>query len=477
MRALATCLVAFLLLFGCVQETVPQEPPEGNPESSPPETVPEPEVAEPPKETVKETVYDTFSDRDFSVTYPDWTESTYSNNSILAMQKGPCILNVDRHNTSLDSLFNWVVNFTTSEENVTLHDIDFKDHSLTFQAPFQNISYKAKFLFRYCNYETYVVGATCAEGYWDEEEEELDKFLTSAECAKIYEEPDYGVQYSLPSLEDTTFTGFVEGDYSVQLPEWNETDVGGEDTVVALIYGPCATFLNKYNSPSDNLYDWTEDYIESNDSIELVHKDVPAKQVIYDSTSGNVTIRINSRIIYCNYQSYSILTLCEKEYYMDNSAVLESIIDSAECAREYVIAPEIVDLGAPPPPEEERIVETDAGEEYGINAEAVVAFFNSNPFFLKVMKNYDKVNLRIIDEEDDVDIRLKAKLGDGLITNVKEGVYSDADFTLIMPLDDALNIFNNADNITLLNFLDFIHNVKTDPPEMLNQLIKDAFKP
>ncbi|MFH2101145.1 MAG: hypothetical protein ABII71_03600 [Candidatus Micrarchaeota archaeon] len=474
MKALAIFLFAFLLLFGCVQETVPQELPEENPMSdNASETVPEPEVAELPKETV----YATFSDRDFSVIYPDWVESTYSDNSILVRQRGPCILNVDRHNTSLDQLFNWIVNYTTSEENVTLHDIDLQGHSLTFQAPFQNISYKAKYLFRYCNYETYVIGATCAEGFWDSEQEELDKYLASAECAKVYEEPDYGVQYSPPSLEDTVLARFVEEDYSVQLPEWNEIDVGGEETIVALAYGPCATFLNKYNSPSDNLYGWMDDYIESNDSLNLIHKDVPAKQVIYDSTNGNVTMRTNSRIIYCNYQSYYILTMCEKEYYLDNSDVLESIVDSAKCAREYAINPEIADLEVPPPPEEERIVETDAGAEYGINAEAVVAFFNTNPIFLKIMKNYDKVNLRIIDEEDGVDIRLKAKLKDGLITNVKDGEYSDADFTLIMPLDDALNIFNNADNITLLNFLGFIKNVKTDPPVMLNQLIRDAFKP
>ena len=60
---------------------------------------------------------------------------------------------------------------------------------------------------------------------------------------------------------------------------------------------------------------------------------------------------------------------------------------------------------------------------------------------------------------------------------MKEGSYSDADFTLTMPLDDALNVFNNADRITLANILSFAVNVRTDPPEMLNELIKRAFEP
>lgn len=150
------------------------------------------------------------------------------------------------------------MNYTTSEENVTIHDIDIGDHSLTFQVPFQNISHKARFLFRYCNYETYAIGATCAEGYWDSEEDELAgswQARSARRCTRSWTT----AQYSMPSLEGTAFTRFVEDDYSVRLPDWEDADVGGEETVVALVYGPCAAFLNKYNSPSDNLYGWIED--------------------------------------------------------------------------------------------------------------------------------------------------------------------------------------------------------------------------
>jgi hypothetical protein len=45
-----------------------------------------------------------------------------------------------------------------------------------------------------------------------------------------------------------------------------------------------------------------------------------------------------------------------------------------------------------------------------------------------------------------------------------------------MPLEDALNLFNNADRITLGNILKFAINVKTDPPEKKNELIKEAFE-
>jgi hypothetical protein len=461
-------ILLIFLLFGCVSETT-QTYDHVN-ESSTPETTSYIVEDNTSEHSIKEeTVFRNFSYGDFSVEHPEWADGDYSEYSILALQNGPCMLYVNHHNASITPLFNWFVNMTSSNENVTVLDLDVEKHSMSFLMPYQNISFKARFDMEYCNYETYILGVYCAEDFWDNET--VERFLSSPSCAKVYVEPDY-TSPTIPNLENTTYLQFVEEDYSLDRPDWDEGNTSGEQVFV-FTRSACSVILNRYNTPADNVYGWLEKYVDDNESIELVHKNVPEKDITYDVQYGEVLIRARSKTTYCNYQSYNIIGLCEKNYYENNSQVLDRIIDSAKCAREYTFTPEITEVEQVP--EEDRIVETDVGSEYGINAESVVIFFNSNPVFVKVMKNYDKVNLQIIDE--DVDIKLKAKIDDGLITNVKEGLYSDADFTIIIPLDDALNIFNNADKLTLGNFLSFAINVKTDPPEMKNELIKQAFIP
>ncbi len=456
-------VLALGILFGCTDQAA-----ETN------QTIAEPEepkeAAEPPE--VEETTFKKFTDDDFSFEYPDWEEREGSNTSIISVGNALCVLNVDRHETPITPLFNWMVNFTAANENVSLDEVDIENHEIGFVADFDNITFKAVTNMEYCNHKTYIILATCAKDYWNQYEEEVDRFTSSVKCAKEYAEPDYSAAPSLPDLEDTRYGIFIDDDYSAKIPEWNQGEAEKE-TIISLSEGACTVILNRYNAPADTLYDWTEKYIEENGSLELDSKSPSKHEISYQLHAEDVTLHIESKITYCNYQSYNMIALCEEQYFEDNVDVLEYILDSPKCAKEYSIAPEIVELEEVDEiPEEERIVETDVGEEYGINAEAVVSFFNSNPIFVKVMKKYDRVNLRITGDED---IKLKAKLEDGYIVNVAEGAYSDADFTLTMPLEDALNIFNNADNITIGNILSFIINVKTDPPEKMNELIKEAF--
>jgi hypothetical protein len=458
-------LILGSLLFGCTeQDTAP----------SPEIIEQEPKIEETEEPDVKETTFANFTDEDFSIEYPEWEKREAENTSILAIGNALCVLNVDRHEVPTTPLYNWMVNLTAANENVSLNELDIEKHSMEFTADFDNITFKAVTKMEYCNHKTYVILATCAEDYYQEYEDELERFTSSVECAIEYEEPDYSQAPTISNLDNTTFSTFVEDDYSVKIPEWGSGDVKNE-TIISLSHGACTVLINKYNAPSDTLYEWGEKYIEENDSLELVEKDPEEKGMTYRLHTENVTLHIESAITYCNYQSYILITICEENYFKDNADVLETIEGSPSCAREYTITPEIIEIDEVEEiPEDDRIVETDVGSEYGINAEAVVAFFNSNPIFVKVMKNYDKVNLRITGE--DGDIKLKAKLDDGYIVNVKEGRYSDAAFTLSMPLEDALNIFNNADNISVGNILSFIINVKTDPPEKMNELIKEAFK-
>lgn len=483
MKKLVICLVFLVFLFGCFDKKADSD---GalDVESDNKEQQETTQVNE-----VEETIFKNFSDGDFSIAYPDWPEDEYSNHSILGRRNGPCFVHIDRHNASIDPLFNWIVNLTMANENVTLEDVDLENHMITITAPHQNITFRATFVMTYCNYQTYVIGATCVEGYWEDEKENIDMFLSGGSCAKIYEEPDYSTAYNPPNLENTTYSTFVDEDYSVDMPDW-EMGKAGEDTVFAYTRLACSVVLNKYSTPSENLYGWIEQHVDNNESIKLVHKHVPNQEIIYDTPYGDLTVRTRSKTVYCNYQSYNIITMCEKGYYEENKEVLEHIVDSSKCAKEYVFSPEITTIEAKEieveesdseetteqPEQTPGVVETDVGEEYGINAEGVVIFFNSNPLFKKVMRYYDRVNLHIVGDNGE-DIRLKAILEDGVITNVKEGFYEDADFTFIIPLDDALNIFNNADNITFKNFLSFIKNVKTEPSNMLRELIANAFKP
>jgi hypothetical protein len=469
MKKCIVCLVLLILLFGCVGEKITEQNTTSPHENATGKNQPDIEK--------KETIFTNLSDQDFSIEYPDWEQANGSNASILSLHKGACMLNVDRHNASISPLFSWIVNLTLNNENVTLLDFDSGNYSMSVQAPYNNITFRANYVMRYCNYETYIIGATCAEGYQEAVENDTSLFLSSARCANEYEEPNYSSTYTLPSLENTTYSTFIDEDYSVNVPDWSKGEINAEEGILAYTRNTCTVALNKYNAPSENLFSWIENYIENNDSITLVHKNVPEKDITYDLALENVSLRVRMRAVYCNYQSYNMITMCEKNYFENNSNVLDSIVSSGICAKDYSFTPEIKDIEVPPPPEEKKIVETNVGEEYGINAENVVIFFNSNSIFEKVMKKYEKVNLRISDEEKGVDIQLRAMLENGKITNVKEGAYPDAAFTLMMPLNDALNLFNNADKVTLGNFLSFIVNVKTDPPSMMKTLIADAFKP
>ncbi|MHA2335550.1 MAG: hypothetical protein ACXAEU_26200, partial [Candidatus Hodarchaeales archaeon] len=350
MKKFIVCLLLLILLFGCVGDNKTEQ----NTSSS----VSENTTSKNQPDTEKnEIIFTNFSDGDFSIEYPDWSESNYSNYSVLALRNGACMLSVDRHNSSISPLFNWIVNLTMNNENVTLLDIDNENYSLTIQAPHQNITFKAHFAMKYCNYETYVIGATCAEDFWDSEKNDTDRFLHSANCAKIYEEPDYSSAYTLPSLENTTYSTFIDEDYSVNVPDWSKGEIKAEEGILAYTRNACMVALNKYNTPADHLYSWMENYVENNESIELVHRNVPEKEIMYDLALENISLRIGARIVYCNYYSYNLIAMCEQNYFENNSQVLDTILDSPNCAKDYSFAPEIKNTEAPAPPEEKKMVE------------------------------------------------------------------------------------------------------------------------
>ena len=161
----------------------------------------------------------------------------------------------------------------------------------------------------------------------------------------------------------------------------------------------------------------------------------------------------------------------------------DEILDSSKCKTIYEIpTPEVIEEQKEEIIEEEpevieeiedEIVKTNMGEEFGIDEEMIVYFINSNVFFTNIMKDFPKVNL--VMEDDDRNLELKATIGsDGKITLLEDGLHGDADVTIYVPLRDALNIFSNANNINPLTLLSFAVNVRTEPVEIKDQVIRDV---
>ena len=99
---------------------------------------------------------------------------------------------------------------------------------------------------------------------------------------------------------------------------------------------------------------------------------------------------------------------------------------------------------------------------------------NEEPIFdVYIHANFD--NLVIKDEARELKLRVLID-DEGKIELLEDGEYSDADVTLIVPLRDALNIFNNAENINPLTLLGFAVNVKTIPAEIKNEVIQKVLR-
>jgi hypothetical protein len=188
MKWLLVLLVCGILLSGCTEQN-----------------------AEPEQELIEDGpggAFANYTDGDFSIEYPMWESREASNTSVLSIGNALCVLNVDRYDIPTTSLFNWIVNVTAANENVSLNEVDVEKHSMGFTADFDNITFKAVTKMKYCNHKTYVILATCAEGYYHEYEAELERFSSSADCAMEYEEPDYSQAPAVSNLDDTEFSTF-----------------------------------------------------------------------------------------------------------------------------------------------------------------------------------------------------------------------------------------------------------------------------
>lgn len=121
---------------------------------------------------------------------------------------------------------------------------------------------------------------------------------------------------------------------------------------------------------------------------------------------------------------------------------------------------------------EEKIVQAKVAEEYGVNASALVTIINSNAFVGNILKDYQKINLKIHDAANNKYINLKVSLNNGKITLVEDGLHGNAGIAFVAPLGATLNIISNVNNINIFNFLGFALAVQTEPPEAKQALIQ-----
>ena len=127
-------------------------------------------------------------------------------------------------------------------------------------------------------------------------------------------------------------------------------------------------------------------------------------------------------------------------------------------------------------PLENEVVKTDAGTWYGINIARLVEIINTNTIAEKALASYTKINFRVYDEVKVEYIELKVQLENSKVVLIEDGQYSDQDFTVTIPLDDLINILNNARIITPQNILQFAIAAKITPPAIMFELIKNILQ-
>jgi hypothetical protein len=410
--------------------------------------------------------YSLYSDNGFSVLYPEWPETTEGDVE-LAVTKGYCSVAI---NSEMIPATQWYDMF---EESITgqageIISSDRDSLQITYALDYQDINFVSENRIFVCDDKSTVVTLTCMEGVSDVMQKISDTIYPSAHCQD----------------QEVEFNDFQEEDFSVDYPDWEIMEDGEEQRVLGITKGVCSVIVDKHNALPEDVFTWLSTAIEQQEDKTLVHSSIDDDEynIIHQFPYEGSTITSTTRISYCNYQSYLTQVVCMDEYVTDNDDdIKNSVLESVTCDQEYDIPtaekieeekeeikekePEVIEEI------EDEIVKTDAGEEFGIDEEMVVYFINSNDFFTNVMKDFPKASLLIEDEDRELKLRVLID-GEGKITLLEDGEYSDADVTLIIPLRDALNIFNNAENINPFTLISFAINVRTEPAEIKNQVIQ-----
>lgn len=442
--------------------------------------------------------YLTYDSNGFSIEYPEWPVSSDKvDETEISVSKGYCTVIVDSNEVQAEQLYTYLIDSIEDAAHVNSYEA-FDDKLLVVS----NNTYLEHVLISElkiedCNGQAHMINIACLDDVYHHKKvrEIYDHVFNSVNCDfdetssddTNNEEDNSNTEINQVSEpEEITYTTFTEDDFEVEHPEWNELTDMGDENILGVSVGTCSVFVNKHNALPEDLYNWIVTNFDDTDGYEIIEtsekNDVYEIEYQYPYEEYNLIAK--SKMFYCNYVSYMTVAVCIEEHLTENSEDMqEFVLESAQCSAEYEIPEmEIPEEIVEEEPEiieeiEYEIVKTELAEEFGLDAEVIVYFINSNNFFTNIMADFDTANLVFEDEENARELQLKIDVdNDGQIILVEDGLYDNADVTLYVDLMQALNILNNAANINPVNLLVFAADVRTDPAEVKNEVISKVLR-
>ncbi len=446
----------------------------------------------------EEIEYLIYEDSGFSIEYPNWNVSEETNEETeISVSKGFCTVIIDSNDVMAEHLYTYLIDSLIEAPHIVNYEQDDDDYFVKATAMFQEHRLISHIKIAGCNNKAHMINIACLEtviGY-PEVMAIYDNVLNSIECEEDEEIAEENYEAMLPVVEEIDYDVFEEEDFEIEYPDWDSFNTEmGEENILAVTKGTCSVIVNKHNYLPSDLASWIKTALEEDEDEILLYSDEENDEfeLKYTSPYEDKTMISNANIMYCNYQSYMSVVVCIEDVYEDSlyrefkeefsefEEMSSLVMGSVNCKEKYEIPkaeiteelieedPEIVEVIEDI---ETRIVQTDLAEDFGFDAEAIVYFINLNNFFNNVMSDFDKANL--VFEDDSGNLELKIDISnDGQIELVDDGLYGNADVTLYVPLKDALNILNNAENINPINLISFAINVRTDPVETKDEVLR-----
>ena len=446
----------------------------------------------------EEIEYLIYEDSGFSIEYPDWNVSDETNEETeISVSRGFCTVVIDSNDVLASNLYTYLIDSIITAPHIVDYSQDDDEYFVKATAMFQEHRLISHIKIADCNNKAHMINIACLEevvGY-PEVMAIYDTVLGSIECEEDEEIAEENYEAMLPVVEEIDYDVYEEEDFEIEYPDWDSFNADmGEENILAVTKGTCSVIVNKHNYLPSDLASWIENALEEDEDQILLYLDEENDEfeLKYTSPYEDRIIISNANIMYCNYQSYMSVVVCIEDVYEDSlyrefkeefseyEEMSEIVMDSVECKKKYEIPkaeiteelieedPEIVEVIEDI---ETRIVQTDIAEDFGFDAEAIVYFINSNVFFTKVMSDFDKANLVFEDGSGNLELKIDVD-NNGQIELLDDGFYDDADVTLYVPLNDALNILNNAENINPINLIAFAINVRTNPVEVKDEVLR-----
>jgi len=406
------------------------------------------------EEVVEEIVEDQWltyeDDNGFSIEHPDWEEGEGDKDNLFVMTYAGCNLAVNRYDGNSEIMFDWLLKYM--EEEVETEELTYNEKTIYYGSYHETYYFNNKVFVYDCNDQVYNVIMSCIDSIYDEEK--YSNFFDSVSCDETMK-------------EEVEYTTYNDQDFSVNVPDWEITE---EDNAVVMSQSYCNLYIFENEAKAEDVYDWMYDSLD--DCEDCSFED----GLTYNSEYENTDLKSKVGFNYCNKKTHMVTYTCIDSIY--DEEVAEEIMDSLDCDEEITEIEEEEEEEIEPEEDEEiieevedikdEIVDLELPEEFGLlDPEWIVWFINSNDFFGFILEDYNEVNLII---ESDTNFNIKADLENGKIVHVEEGLYEDAN-SIIVPYEDAVNILNNAENINFINFLIFAANVRTDPPELKQEVI------